>query len=54
MVLMIESNTTNKLDMEHGLYQIAARIAQLYKQYLPDRKITKIDHLLLQGSRFYP
>lgn len=52
MALLIENKAEDKLQQECELYQIAARIAQRYGEYSPDRKTRKVDRLLLQARDF--
>ncbi len=52
MALLVESQSENKLQLECELYQLAARIAQCYGQYSPDRVARKVDHLLIQAKDY--
>lgn len=42
----------NKLQQECELYQLAARVAQCYGQYSPDRVVRRADRLLLQARDY--
>ncbi|MCO4759221.1 MAG: AraC family transcriptional regulator [Oceanospirillaceae bacterium] len=52
MAHLIEQKTENTLFLEHELYQLAARIAQRYGTYSPNRVERKVDRLL-QTAREY-
>ncbi len=52
MALLIEFKADDKLQQECGLYQMALRIAHLYGECSYERKVRKIDCLLLQARDF--
>lgn len=52
MALLVEDERDNKLQQECELYQLAARVAQRYGQYSPDRMVRKVDRLLHQARDY--
>lgn len=52
MALLLEDESENKLQQECELYQLAARVAQRYGEYSPDRVVRKVDRLLRLGRDY--
>ncbi|WP_271271106.1 AraC family transcriptional regulator [Aliamphritea hakodatensis] len=52
LALLIEDQTSNKLQQEYALYQLAVGITQHYGEYSPDQKARKVDHLLRQAQDY--
>lgn len=52
MAQLVENQSGTKLQLECELYQLAARIAQCFGQYSPDRVARKVDRLLTQAKDY--
>lgn len=50
--LLIDAEKASPLEQECALYAIAERLAQLHCDYTPDRRLRRIDRLLLRSQEY--
>lgn len=52
LVTSVEQGNSDAMQQECELYQLAARVAQLYGQYEPDEKVSRVDALLRRAQQY--